>query len=232
MKILYEDKYLIIVNKEPGWVVQGARKREESLFWNLKNYLKTREDKKREVFLAILHRLDKPVSGALAFAKRSKTAAKFFELMSKGEVNKIYLAKVEGSFMEKEGLLEEEMFIKGKLKKTFTFFKVLQVMEKESVLLLSPLTGRKHQLRWVLAKKGHPIVGDTLYEGKEKILKGKAILLHALYLAFPHPHTQEFLEIWAPVPTYFQWKALDKRPLLEFFNKLKKEKEILRDVSS
>lgn len=232
MEILYEDKYLIVVNKKPGLVVQGSKKEEDSLLVQVKSFLKNRDKKEGRVFLAILHRLDKPVSGALVFAKRSKTASKFFKLLHEHRVTKIYLAKVEGLFMKEEGLWEDYLLIRNKLKPALTLFKLFKREERESFLFLSPLTGRKHQLRIALAKRGYPIVGDRLYGAKQKILKGRAILLHALYLSFPHPHTEEFLEIWVPPPNYFQLKTLDKRALLEFLYRIKKEKEKLKDVSS
>ncbi|MFN3921433.1 MAG: RluA family pseudouridine synthase [Caldimicrobium sp.] len=231
MEILYEDKYLIAVNKKPGWVVQGSRKEQDSLLVQVKSFLKERDKKEGNVFLAVLHRLDKPVSGVLVFAKRSKTAAKFFKLMQDQRVIKIYLAKVEGEFKEEEDLWEDYIFVKSNLKPALTLFKLLKSNVKESLLLLSPLTGRKHQLRIALAKRGYPIIGDTFYGSKQKVLEGKAVLLHALYLSFSHPHTSELLEIWAPIPNYFQLKALDKWTILEFLNKIKKEKEKQKYVS-
>ncbi|MFN4131831.1 MAG: pseudouridine synthase, partial [Caldimicrobium sp.] len=128
-------------------------------------------------------------------------------------------------------LWEDYILVKNKFKPALTLFKLLKSNVKESLLLLSPLTGRKHQLRIALAKRGYPIIGDTFYGSKQKVLDGKAILLHALYLSFPHPHTSELLEIWAPLPNYFQLKALDKCAILEFLNKIKKEKEKQKYVS-
>lgn len=134
-------------------------------------------------------------------------------------------------FKKGEGLWKDFLFIRGKNKEALTLFKVFKSSDKESLLLLSPLTGRKHQLRRVLSKRGHPIWGDIKYGSKYDLYRGKAIYLHALFLSFPHPHSQELIEIWAPIPDYFPQKCLDKEDFLEFLYKIKEEKERLKNVS-
>ncbi len=228
MEILYEDKYFIVINKPAGLVVQGARTREESLFHKVKNFLKSRDQKPGEVFLAVVHRLDKPVSGALVFAKRSKSASKFFKLLQEKNLEKIYLARVEGKFKEKSGIWED---FTEEGKKAITFFYLLKTFSRDSLLLLYPFTGRKHQLRRALAERGHPILGDFRYGSKVKIEKGRAILLHSLFLSFPHPYTGERLKIYAPTPYYFGRISLDKGKILEFLNRVKIEREGLLNVS-
>lgn len=223
MEILYEDKYFIAINKPAGLVVQGARKREESLFHKVKDFLKRRDKKPGEVFLAVVHRLDKPVSGALIFAKRSKSASKFFKLLQEKRVEKIYLAKVEGRWEEKYGVWEDYT---EEGKRAITFFNLLKVFSRDSLLLLYPLTGRKHQLRRALAERGYPILGDFRYGSKVRIERGRAILLHSLFLKFPHPYTGEVVEIYAEPPSYFTLGlTLDKRRILEFLNKVRVERE-------
>ncbi|MCX8042384.1 MAG: RluA family pseudouridine synthase [Thermodesulfobacteriaceae bacterium] len=215
MEIIYEDKYLIVVNKPAGWIVQGAKAEENSLLRKLKELIKIREGKKGEVFLGVVHRLDKVVSGALVLAKRSKVAQRLGESFQKGEVVKTYLAVVEGN-LSGEGLWENYLRWDPVKKRTLvlevfsshtkvsqTIYKSVYSSKDYSIVLLSPLTGRKHQLRAVLAKMGHPILGDVRYGSKVKVLKGEGILLHAWYLSFPHPLSKEKMEFWAKIPSYF-----------------------------
>ena len=232
-EILYEDKYLIVVDKPAGMVVQGAGTSEESLFLWLKRYLKERNNLEKEPFIGVVHRLDKPVSGPVIFAKRSKVAAKFFELFQSKKVVKIYVAKIKGrirgdgiwrdyfvwNVAKKKAVLYDEE-VEGS-KPAITCFKGLE----KGLVLLSPVTGRKHQLRAVLSKRGCPIIGDTKYGSHTKVLKGKAILLHSIFLAFPHPMTKELIKVFAKLPDYFFVKHLDKREILEFFYKVLKIQE-------
>lgn len=233
LEILYSDKYIIAVNKPPGFVVQGARYKEESLLERVKEHIKREEKKMGNVFLAVIHRLDKPVSGVCLFARRSKTANRLNEVIKEGRFTKIYLAKVEGEFKESEGLMVDYLAYengKGRVvkkenemaltKEAITFFKLLKKERNESLLLLSPITGRKHQLRIALAQRGHPIIGDFKYGSKRKLLRGTAILLHSLLICLPHPHLEISLEIFAPIPPYFQISSLDKTVLTEFANRI------------
>ena len=214
-EILYEDKHILIVNKPAGLVVQGARREEESLLKILKNFIKERDNKSGNVFLGVVHKLDKMVSGVLMFAKRSKAAKRIFESFQKKEVIKVYLAKVEGKF-KGEGVWEDYLIWDRKkrksvvlkrffesAKKAITVYSVLCHSQRETCVLLLPITGRKHQLRSVLSERGYPIIGDIKYGSQRKVLDGKAILLHSLYLKFPHPMSKEKLEFWAEVPDYF-----------------------------
>lgn len=233
LEVLYLDKYLIAVNKPAGLVVQGARFREESLLELTRDYLKIRENREGRAFLAVVHRLDRPVSGVCLFARRSKTARKLFQIITEKRFLKIYLARVEGAFKENEGLFIDYLEYKdgkgivvdgGEMetgKEAVTFFRRLRQERAESLLLLSPITGRKHQLRIALAKRGYPIVGDYRYGSKIKILGGKAILLHALLLSLPHPHLETSLELYAPLPSYFGISNIDKTEVMEFVKKLR-----------
>lgn len=231
VEILYEDKYLIALNKLAGLVVQGARSEEESLFYKLKNFLKERDAKPGNVFLAILHRLDKPVSGALLFAKRSKTAAKVFKLIQEKRFEKVYFAIVHGK-VEKDWGRWIDFTEEGK--RAITYYQVLSKKRGLSLLFLYPYTGRKHQLRKALSLRGHPILGDLKYGSRLKIERGKALLLHSLYLTFPHPQKEETVEIFAPLPSYFASYlgrfTLDKEKILEFLNRINELKE-KEDVS-
>jgi len=233
-EIIYEDKHVLVVYKPPGLAVQGAKRNEESLLKILKNFIKERDKKPGNVFLGVVHKLDKKVSGILVFAKRSKSAKRLFESFQKKEVIKLYIAKVEG-ILEGEGIWEDYLLwdnIKKKAvilkkasenaKKAITIYSTLYSLGKETVLLLMPLTGRKHQLRAVLSERGYPIVGDIKYGSKRKILNGKAILLHSLYLSFPHPMSKERLEFWANMPEYFSFDIKYENKIFEIIKRMYK----------
>ncbi len=237
MKIIYEDKYFLVVNKPAGLVVQGTKTEKRSLLKKLKEFIKIREGKQGDIFLGVVHRLDRVVSGVIVLAKRSKVAKRFFESFKKGEVIKVYLAVVEGYFRG-EGLWENYLKWDSFIRKTLvyetpspnckvakTFYKTIFSSKFQSIILLSPLTGRKHQLRSVLEKIGHPILGDKKYGSKVEILKGKAILLHSLFLSFPHPLSKEEMKFWAEPPSYFPKITLDKTLIWEFLYKMKKFQE-------
>jgi len=233
-EIIYEDKHVLVVYKPPGLAVQGAKRNEESLLKILKNFIKERDKKPGNVFLGVVHKLDKKVSGILVFAKRSKSAKRLFESFQKKEVIKLYIAKVEG-ILEGEGIWEDYLLwdnIKRRAivlkrasenaKKAITIYSTLYSLGKETFLLLMPLTGRKHQLRAVLSERGYPIVGDIKYGSKRKILNGKAILLHSLYLSFPHPMSKERLEFWANIPDYFSFDVKYENKIFEIIKRMYK----------
>ncbi len=240
--ILKEDKHFLVVAKPAGLVVQGAKQKDRSLLLQLKTYLKVRDHKPGEVFLAPVHRLDKPVSGALLLAKRSKAAKRFFQSMQEGHFKKLYLAVVEGE-LEGSGFFIDYLFYeknspgikvyptpKPGTKIAITYYKVIAPLEGKTLCLLSPLTGRKRQLRIALAHRGFPILGDKLYGAKTPL--GGKILLHNFYLSFPHPTEKNMVEVICPLPFYFPSISLDKAHILEFFNTLNRKLWELRDVSS
>ncbi len=233
-EILYEDKHILVVNKPAGLVVQGAKKEEESFLKWLKDFIKERDNKPGNVFLAVVHKLDKVVSGLMVFAKRSKSAKRLSESFQKKEVKKIYLAEVEGKF-EGEGVWEDYLVWNDRkrraevfeiplpeAKKSITLYCTFYYLKDRTFILLFPFTGRKHQLRAVLSKRGHPIVGDRKYGSKKVILKGKAILLHSFYLSFPHPMSKEKLEFWANPPEYFFSESKQKNKILKLAKRVHK----------
>jgi len=232
-EILYEDKHILVINKPAGLIVQGTKK-EESLLSILKNFIKEREKKPGNVFLSIVHKLDKVVSGIMVIAKRSKSAKRLSESFQKGEVKKFYLAKVEG-ILEGEGIWEDYLLWDDKkrkavifkkplqnTKKAITFYHTLCHLKDKTYVLLFPLTGRKHQLRAVLAERGCPIVGDKKYGSKKIILDGKAILLHSLYLSFPHPMTKEKVDFLVEAPEYFLLNSRQKNKIFETIKRVNK----------
>ncbi|GEM_PF-759613 len=234
--IIYEDKHLLVVNKFPGFVVQGTPGK-NNLWKALKDYIKHRDQKPGEAFLAVVHRLDKLVSGALVFAKRSKAAGRLSQAIREGKFFKVYLAVTEGIPTE-EGLILQKFFWDHKKKKAIvkdvsssfegkiciTFLKILNKKRGRAIVLLAPITGRKHQLRAVLSSLQAPVVGDKKYGSKTR-LKYPAILLHSFFVSFPHPVEKEEVSFFAPIPAYFPRLYLDKSKFWDFFYKVKKLQE-------
>jgi 23S rRNA pseudouridine1911/1915/1917 synthase len=191
LEVIYEDEYLALVNKPPGITVSGNKK------WTLENALSSHLKKSQEadalVRPAPIHRLDHPTSGILLIGKTASTVILLNKLFENREIQKTYYAVAIGK-MTSKGSMTEAIDNKP----SFTSYEVLQqeVSEKFEFLnlvKLTPESGRKHQLRKHLAEQGNPILGDSLYGDKGKILKGNGLYLHAYSLAFTHPTTKEKL---------------------------------------
>lgn len=214
LDILFEDNHLIVLNKPAGILVQGDITGKKTLLQEAKEYIKVKYQKAGNVFLAIVHRLDRPVSGVIVFARNSKSAGRLSEAFRERKVEKIYLALVKGIFREKRGILKDYIYwneperkakivSEGSLgKEAVTFYEVIDEDKNISLVKLVPHTGRKHQLRVQLSKIGHPILGDEKYGGG-KIFKDK-IFLHCYKLTLPHPVKKENMEFKAKVPDF--WK--------------------------
>lgn len=220
IEVLYEDNHLIIVNKPAGLLTQPTDLENDSLEVRVKAWIKTTYNKPGNVFLGVIHRLDKPVSGIVVFAKTSKALSRLNALMRDKEMVKTYFALVEGNPKADKGTLEHYLkhddYVasitskrdpEGKLARLH--YEVLE-HAKEAVLLKVILeTGRYHQIRCQCASMGCPIVGDAKYgAGKAKDLlqrlpKG-AIALHHGSMSLTHPVTKERLIIEAPLPPYLQ----------------------------
>jgi 23S rRNA pseudouridine1911/1915/1917 synthase len=215
-EILYEDNHCLAVNKPPGCLSTHYSGKEETLDRVVKAYLKKKYHKPGKVFLGIVHRLDRMVSGVLLFARTSKAAARLAKQFREGNVQKVYWAVVEGEVHEPSGTLE------AWLKKDRSMGRVevvpagvpgakkasLQFQRKISHdgftwLELRPQTGRTHQLRVQWAEEGHPIFGDTKYGSRHAF--GRAIALHARSLIFSHPIRKVPVLLTAPLPA--TWRA-------------------------
>ncbi len=203
LKVLYEDNHLIAVYKPAGILVQGDETGDTSLMDEIKVYLKEKYEKTGNVFLGLLHRLDRPVSGIVLFAKTSKGASRLSEQFRVHSIKKIYQAVVEGSpkipaqtlvhYLKKD---EERNFVTvfdqevRDSKRAELVYKVIQSNDKSSLLEIELKTGRPHQIRTQLAHIGHPIVGDVKY-GAKKPLCDKSIALRAIQLEFLLPTKEE-----------------------------------------
>jgi 23S rRNA pseudouridine1911/1915/1917 synthase len=223
LDILYEDNHVIALNKPAGWPTTHFEGKEETVDRLVKSYLKEKYQKPGNVFLGVVHRLDKPVSGALVFARTSKAAARLSEQFREGVVEKVYWAVVEdrarGHSTGGPGpwLAADTGSLEDRLKKDDAKARV-EVVPKETPgaqvarllflvrgrhngqtwLELRPHTGRKHQLRVQLASRGSPVYGDAKYGSSQPFAHG--IALHARSLTFLHPTTKEPVTVTAEVP--------------------------------
>lgn len=221
MTVLYEDNHIIAVNKTNSEIVQGDKTGDEPLSETLKKYLKEKYNKPGEVFLGVTHRLDRPVSGVVIFAKTSKALTRLNEMFRNQEVKKTYWAIVKDRPEETEGRLEHYLVRNEKQNKSVAHTKMVPNAKKASlsyklishsdnyVLLEVQLeTGRHHQIRCQLAKMGCPIKGDLKY-GFPRSNPNGGISLHARYVEFVHPVSKQLIQITAPCPADDKlWEAV------------------------
>ena len=205
MKILYEDNHIIVVEKKPGIPSQGDKTEDKDMLTMIKEYLKEKYNKPGNVYLGLVHRLDRPVGGVMVFAKTSKAASRLSEQVRNKDFNKTYLVVVNGRMEEQKATIEDYLWKdqqkntsyvvrenKKNSKKAVLDYEVLKYDEKEnvSVLKVNLHTGRHHQIRVQLSNRKHSIIGDGKYHGRE--LNGK-MYLWAYQLEFIHPTTKERL---------------------------------------
>ncbi len=219
IEVLYEDNHLIAVNKNSGDIVQGDKTGDEPLSDKVKTYLKEKYNKPGNVFCGVIHRIDRPVSGVVLFAKTSKGLSRMNELFRDREIQKVYWAIVKEKPKNEQGtlinyLLKDEKTNKSKvvgvenkngLKCELNYI-VIAKTDNYFLLEIYPITGRHHQIRVQLANMGCPIKGDLKY-GFARSNKDGSISLHARKLIFNHPITKEKIEIVAPPPDEVVWNA-------------------------
>jgi 23S rRNA pseudouridine1911/1915/1917 synthase len=212
LQILYEDNHLIAVHKPGGILVQGDISRETCLMDMVKDYIKNKYNKPGKVFVGMVHRLDRPVSGVVLFARTSKSASRLSEQWRQRSITKIYWALVHGkmrapsgslsSYLEKRG--KGVSLVEGKNKESreaVLSYKTLVVRRNLSLLEINLHTGRKHQIRAQLGAEGCPIVGDVKYGAPDRREDGMICLL-AKSLTFMHPTRPETIHIEAPTPDW------------------------------
>ena len=216
--ILYEDNHLLVWNKKPSEIIQGDRTGDEPVSDMLKGFIKQRDKKPGNVFLGVVHRLDRPVSGAVIFAKTSKALGRLNEMLKKGEIHKTYWAVVRNQPPETEGHLVHWLKRVEEKNKSFAYdrevpgskkaelnYTVIRHTERYWLIEVELMTGRHHQIRVQLAKIGCPIRGDLKY-GYERSNPDGSIHLHARKLSFRHPVKDEVIEIIAEPPEDTIWK--------------------------
>ena len=217
LKILYEDNHLIAVNKAAGDLVQGDRTGDLPLAEKIKDYIKKKYNKPGEVFLGVIHRLDRPTSGVILFARSSKALRRMNKQFKERISNKIYWAIVGPEIKPSAATLIHWLKRSTKMNKSFAHkkevndskkailhFKKLRDLDHYTVLEIRLETGRHHQIRSQLTKIGFPIRGDLKYGAKRSNPDG-SIDLHARSLSINHPITKERIKIIAPPPSKPQW---------------------------
>lgn len=219
--VLFEDNHLLIVNKPAGLLVQPDSTTPEALETLLKQYIKQKYDKPGDVFLGVCHRIDRPVSGIVVFAKTSKALARMNELFKSRNITKTYWAVVENQPKQPEATLKNWLKKDGNKNKSYAYdkavpesspcelsYKLLASGDRYYLLEVNPVTGRHHQIRVQLSHIGCPIKGDIKY-GAKRTNRDGSICLHARSIAFTHPVKKEPIQITAPVPEDALWKALE-----------------------
>ncbi len=210
--IIYEDNHLLVVNKKCGDLVQPDPQGTSALEDQIKAYIKERDAKPGDVFLGVVHRIDRPVSGVVLFAKTSKALARMNEKIRLGEVTKRYWAVVESTPSPEKGSLRHYILRDTKQNRSRAYdaqkpqskearlnYEVLGASKNYSLVEVELLTGRHHQIRAQLSKIGSPIKGDLKYGAKRSNVGG-GISLHSRKMSFEHPTTKERVEIVAPTP--------------------------------
>jgi 23S rRNA pseudouridine1911/1915/1917 synthase len=220
-RILYEDNHIIIYNKQAGLLVQTDKQKTSSLEDLLKQFIKERDNKNGNVFLGVVHRIDRPVSGLVMFAKTSKALARLNQMQQNREIKKIYWAITANIPQQTCGKLEHYLVRNESKNKSYVRTKKisnskLAILEYEIIARsdryflwqISLVTGRHHQIRCQLAHILCPIKGDVKY-GFPRANQDKSISLHARKLEFIHPVSKKFISITAPVPDEKLWKILE-----------------------
>lgn len=219
MEVLYEDNHIIIVNKSSSEIVQGDKTGDVPLSETVKQYIKEKYAKPGNVFLGVVHRLDRPVSGVVTFARTGKSLARLNEMFRTKDVHKTYWAIVKDVPKNPEGELVHWLVRNEKQNKSYAYdkevpnskkailhYKVIAHSDNYTLLEIDLKTGRHHQIRCQLAKMGCPIKGDLKYGAKRSNPDG-SISLHARRIQFVHPVSKIDIDVVAPVPNDALWHS-------------------------
>jgi len=214
---LYEDNHLLVVSKPAGLATMGVAEDRESLLTVAKDYIKRKYDKPGNVYLGIVSRLDAPVTGAVVIARTSKAAARLTEQFREGQVVKQYWAIVEGDLNPHQATCVDWMRKDERHRKMHVTheshpeaqlaklsYRVLETRKQTTLVEVQLETGRKHQIRVQLARRGHPIVGDRKYGARMTFPLG--IALHSRLVEFLHPVQKTTLRLVAPLPA--AWRGM------------------------
>jgi 23S rRNA pseudouridine1911/1915/1917 synthase len=205
--VIFEDNHLLAINKPAGWLVQGDKTGDQTLIDWCKAWLKDKYNKPGEVFVGCIHRIDRPVSGVVIFAKTSKALERMNAMIAKGQIQKTYLAVTDQEVDPPKGNLQHYLAkdesknrayvvrdpAQGKICKLD--YQVIEINDQGySLIRVTPHTGRPHQIRVQLATSGWPIIGDLKY-GSTRFVTDQSLGLHCNAMAFVHPVTLEHCEI-------------------------------------
>lgn len=223
MQVLYEDNHIIIVNKAASEIVQGDKTGDMPLSEMVKAYIKEKYAKPGAVFLGVVHRLDRPVSGVVVFARTSKALERLNAMFREGgRIQKTYWAIVKERPREPEGELVHYLVRNEQQNKSYAYstervgakrsvldYRLLASMDRYHLLEVTLRTGRHHQIRCQLAKMGSPIRGDLKY-GSERSNPDGSICLHARRIRFEHPVSKVMIDVVAPVPDTPLWHSAEE----------------------
>ena len=221
MTVVYEDNHIIVVSKTASEIVQGDKTGDTPLSEMVQQYLKEKYNKPGNVFIGVTHRLDRPVSGLVVFAKTSKALARLNDMFRNGEVKKTYWAIVKERPEELEGELVHWLVRNEKQNKSYAYdkekpnskkailrYKLIGHSQNYHLLEVDLQTGRHHQIRCQLAKMGCPIKGDLKY-GSPRSNPDGSICLHARRVTFVHPVSKEVIDLTASLPSGNLWNGFD-----------------------
>ena len=219
MEVVYEDNHIIIVNKQSGEIVQGDKTGDRPLSDIVKDYIKEKYQKPGAVFLGVVHRLDRPVSGLVVFARTSKALTRLNKMFAEGEVHKTYWALVKNAPQETEATLTHWLVRNEKQNKSYAYatekpnakkailkYRLIGKSDNYSLLEVQLMTGRHHQIRCQLAAMGCPIKGDLKYGATRSNPDGSISLL-SRRIEFIHPVSKERITAEAPLPDDPLWQA-------------------------
>ena len=219
LQVIYEDNHIIAINKRAGDIVQGDKTGDTPLSEIVKTFLKEKYKKPGNVYLGVVHRLDRPTTGVVLFAKTSKALPRLNRLFAEKKTNKTYWALVKNQPSKNEDRLVHWLRKNPKNNKSTAYdhevkdskkailnYKIIKRLERFFLLEINLETGRHHQIRCQLSKIGSPIKGDLKY-GYPRSNKDAGISLHARQLEFMHPVKQEPIQIIAAVPEDVLWQA-------------------------
>lgn len=219
LQVLFEDNHIIIVNKRSGDITQGDKTGDKPLSDVVKNYIKRKFNKPGNVYLGVVHRLDRPTSGVIIFARTSKALERLNKMLREKKINKTYWAIVKGcpkkekdtliNFLKKNPKKNKSSVYQHEIsgaKRAVLHYQVIQKLDNYSLLEIDLETGRHHQIRTQLSAFGFPIKGDLKY-GFNRSNKDGSIHLHARKIEFIHPVSKEQISLIAPTPNDVIWNA-------------------------
>lgn len=212
--ILYEDNHIIVVEKKINIPVQEDESKDKDLLTIIKEYLKEKYNKPGNVYLGLIHRLDRPVGGVMVFAKTSKAASRLSDEMRNHQIEKKYYAVIEGSLKEKDTYIDKlykdtklnKVTVDNRGKEAILSYERVKTYKGYTLVNITLKTGRSHQIRVQFSSRGTPLYGDQKYNPNSKV--GEQIALYSYYLSFYHPTTKEKMEFKMSLP--------DRKPFTHF----------------
>ncbi len=216
MNVIYEDNHIIVVEKEPNIPVQEDVSKDKDMLTIIKEYLKEKYNKQGNVYLGLVHRLDRPVGGIMVFAKTSKAASRLSNEIRQNKLKKVYYAVVDGKLEPKDGMFKD-MLLKDKKnnivkvdkngKEAILYYRVIKYKDGKSLVEINLKTGRSHQIRVQFSERGFPLVGDQKYNRNTK--KGIQIALFSKTIGFIHPVKKEYMEFSLDLPNRYPFNIFN-----------------------